>query len=116
MEYPLTENELRTIDDQLKKAEVVFTWQKENCWDYTEQVKTIVRHLEQRVQQSKENIKTIQQIMNAWTEHTLFSRKDDKKAALLNLEDKGDRIAKKYKLLQEDSIRIHKLVEVISTF
>uniref|UniRef100_A0A7M4FBW4 Dynein axonemal heavy chain 11 n=1 Tax=Crocodylus porosus TaxID=8502 RepID=A0A7M4FBW4_CROPO len=111
VEYPLIENELKTIDDQLKKAEVIFTWQKENCWDYTEQVKTTVHHLEHRVQQSKDNIKTIQQIMNAWTEHTLFSRKDNKKQALLNLEDKGDRIAKKYKLLQEDSFRIHKLVE-----
>ncbi|XP_039379207.1 dynein heavy chain 11, axonemal isoform X1 [Mauremys reevesii] len=111
VEYPLIETELRAIDGQLREAEEVFTWQKENCWKYIEQVKATVYGLEQRVQQSKENIKTIQQIMNAWAEHTLFSRKDDRKDALLSLEDKEDRLAKKYKLLKEDGYKIHQLAE-----
>lgn len=114
VEYPLIETELRAIDDQLREAEEVFTWQKENCWRYIEQVKATVYDLEQRVQQSKENIKTIQQIMNAWAEHTLLARKDNRKDALLSLEDKEDRLAKKYKLLKEDGYRIHQLAEVIS--
>ncbi|EMP26627.1 Dynein heavy chain 11, axonemal [Chelonia mydas] len=111
VEYPLIETELGAIDDQLREAEEVFTWQKENCWRYIEQVKATVYDLEQRVQQSKENIKTIQQIMNAWAEHTLLARKDNRKDALLSLEDKEDRLAKKYKLLKEDGYRIHQLAE-----
>uniref|UniRef100_A0A8C4YFM3 Dynein axonemal heavy chain 11 n=1 Tax=Gopherus evgoodei TaxID=1825980 RepID=A0A8C4YFM3_9SAUR len=111
VEYPLIETELKAIDGQLRETEEVFTWQKENCWKYIEQVKAAVYDLEQRVQQSKENIKTIQQIMNAWAEHTLFSRKDDRKDALLSLEDKEDRLAKKYKLLKEDGYKIHQLAE-----
>nr|XP_032639292.1 dynein heavy chain 11, axonemal isoform X5 [Chelonoidis abingdonii] len=111
VEYPLIETELGAIDGQLRETEEVFTWQKENCWKYIEQVKARVYDLEQRVQQSKENIKTIQQIMNAWADHTLFSRKDDRKDALLSLEDKEDRLAKKYKLLKEDGYKIHQLVE-----
>uniref|UniRef100_A0A8C3IDJ0 Dynein axonemal heavy chain 11 n=1 Tax=Chrysemys picta bellii TaxID=8478 RepID=A0A8C3IDJ0_CHRPI len=111
VEYPLIETELRAIDGQLREAEEVFTWQKENCWKYIEQVKATVYDLEQRVQQSKENVKTIQQIMNAWAEHTLLSRKDNRKDALLSLEDKEDRLAKKYKFLKEDGYKIHQLAE-----
>uniref|UniRef100_A0A8C8VJF2 Dynein axonemal heavy chain 11 n=1 Tax=Pelusios castaneus TaxID=367368 RepID=A0A8C8VJF2_9SAUR len=111
VEYPLIERELIAIDDQLRDAEEVFTWQEENCWKYIEQVKATVYDLEQRVQLSKENIKTIQQIMNAWAEHTLLSRKDNRKDALLSLEDKGDIFANKYKLLKEDGYKIHQLAE-----
>ncbi|XP_074840744.1 dynein axonemal heavy chain 11 isoform X2 [Carettochelys insculpta] len=111
VEYPLIETELTAIDDQLREAEEGFTWQEENCWNYIEQVRATVYDLEQRVQQSKENIKTIQHIMSAWAEHTLLSRKDNRKDALLNLEDKGDRLTKKYKLLKEDGYKIHQLAE-----
>lgn len=112
-EYPLIENELRTIDDQLLEAEETFTWQKENYWEYTERMKLLVHDLEQRLQQSKDNIKVIQKIMNSWMEHPLFSRKDNKKEALLNMEDREDTLAKKFVTFQEDDFRIHKLIEVI---
>ena len=112
-EYPLIEKELRTIDDQLKEAEEICMWQATTCWDCTEQVKTSVCDLEQRVRQSKDNVRSIQGIMNAWMEHALFFRKG-KKEALLYLDDKGERLAKIYKMLQEDSYQIHHLVEVMA--
>ncbi|KAM7123899.1 LOW QUALITY PROTEIN: dynein axonemal heavy chain 11 [Ciconia maguari] len=108
--YPLIENELRTIDDQLKEAEEICTWQATTCWDCIKQMKTSVCDLEQRVQQSKDNVRSIQGIMNAWMEHALFFRKG-KKEALLYLDDKGERLAKIYKVLQENSYQIHHLVE-----
>ncbi|XP_062979874.1 dynein axonemal heavy chain 11 [Elgaria multicarinata webbii] len=111
VEYPLIEKELRTADDQLKEAEEVFTWQEENCWEYIEFVKAKVHDLEQRLQKSKDNVKIIQQILKCWMEQPLFSRKDNKKEALLNLEDKDDRLAKKFMSFQEDGYRIHRLVE-----
>ncbi|XP_075778340.1 dynein axonemal heavy chain 11 isoform X2 [Pelodiscus sinensis] len=111
VEYPLIETELRALDDQLREAEEVFTWQEENCWKYIEQVKATVNGLEHRVQQSKENIQTIQHIMNAWAEHTLLSRKDNRKDALLSLEDKEDRFTKTYKLIKEDGYKINQLGE-----
>ncbi|KAM6210848.1 LOW QUALITY PROTEIN: dynein axonemal heavy chain 11 [Sarcoramphus papa] len=78
-EYPLIEKELRTIDDQLKEAEEIRMWQATTCWDCIEQVKTSVCDLEQRVRQSKDNVRSIQGIMNAWMEHALFFRKGKKK-------------------------------------
>ncbi|XP_066487525.1 dynein axonemal heavy chain 11 [Tiliqua scincoides] len=110
-EYPLIEEELKTIDDQLLEAEETFTWQKENYWEYTEHMKAQVHDLEQRLQRSKDNIKVIQKIMKSWMEHPLFSRKDNRREALLNTEDKEDTLTKKFMAFREDNFRIHKLVE-----
>ncbi|KAM6276202.1 LOW QUALITY PROTEIN: dynein axonemal heavy chain 11 [Spheniscus humboldti] len=110
VEHPLTEKELRTIDDQLKKAEEICMWQATTCWDCIKQMKTSVCDLEQRVQQSKDNVRSIQGITNAWMERALFFRKG-KKEALLYLDDKGERLAKVYKMLQENSYQIRHLVK-----
>uniref|UniRef100_A0A8D2LWB0 Dynein axonemal heavy chain 11 n=1 Tax=Varanus komodoensis TaxID=61221 RepID=A0A8D2LWB0_VARKO len=111
VEYPLIEKWLRTIDDELMEAEETFTWQEENCLEYTEFVKAKVHDLEQRLQRSKDNVKAIQQIMKCWMEYPLFSRRDNKKESLLNLEDKEEILAKKFLSLQEDGYRIHRLIE-----
>ncbi|XP_030057583.1 dynein axonemal heavy chain 11 [Microcaecilia unicolor] len=112
VECPLIEDDMKIISEQLKEAEESLTWKEANCWDYIVRVKNLVHDLEQRFQQSKDNVSVVQQIMMRWTEQSLFSRKDNRKDALLNLEDKGDRVAKKYKLIQEDGYKIQKLVEV----
>lgn len=113
VEYPLIETELRTVDDLLMEAEETFTWQEENCWEYIEYVKATVYDLEERLQRSKDNIKAIQQIMKGWMEQLIFNRKDNKKEAFLNLEDKEDRLSKKFLSLQEDGCKIHTLAQVI---
>lgn len=115
VEYPLIEKELIAADNQLKEAEEKLTWQKENCWEYIEFIKAKVHDLEQRLQKSKDNIKTIQQIMQSWMEQPFFSRKDNRKEALLNLDDKENKVAKKFMSFQEDGYKMHKLVEVISS-
>lgn len=114
MEYPLIEKELNTADDALMVAEVALTWQEDNCWEYIEFLKAKVHDLEQRLQRSKDNIKVIQQIMKDWMEHTLFSRKDNRKEALLNLEEKEDRLSKKIASFKEDGYKIHSLIKVMT--
>lgn len=113
VEYPLIETDLRTVDDLLMEAEETFTWQEENCWEYIEHVKATVYDLEERLQRSKDNIKAIQRIMKDWMEQPMFYRKDNKKEGLLNLEDKEDRLSKKFMSLREDGYKIHTLAQVI---
>lgn len=69
--------------------------------------------LELRVAQTQSNVRTIQQTMQTWAEWQLLSRREPRREAAFNLEDKGDLFAKKYKLIQEDGCKIHNLVEVI---
>ncbi|XP_064146127.1 dynein axonemal heavy chain 11 isoform X3 [Loxodonta africana] len=110
VEYPLIEDELKAVDDQLKEAVTSLTWQ-DDCWEYIEKVKTTASELEHRAQQTQSNVKVIQQIMRAWAECTLFPRKEHRKETSFALEDKSDLFAKKYKLIQEDGCKIHSLVE-----
>ncbi|KAM6142342.1 LOW QUALITY PROTEIN: dynein axonemal heavy chain 11 [Phoenicopterus ruber ruber] len=106
VECPRIEKELRTIDDQLKETEEICTWQATTCWDCIKQVKLSVCDSEP----SKDNVRSVQGITNAWMEHAISFRKG-KKEALLYLDDKGKRLAKIQKMLQEDCYQIHHLVE-----
>ncbi|XP_043921477.1 dynein axonemal heavy chain 11 [Protopterus annectens] len=112
VEFPLVEVEMKAIDEKLRAAEETITWRDQNCWPYIEEVKNTVYDLERRVQSTKDNTEMIQRIMRMWAEQTFFSRKDNKKEALLNLEDREERIAKRYRLIQEDGVKIHELVQV----
>ncbi|XP_041102237.1 dynein heavy chain 11, axonemal-like [Polyodon spathula] len=111
VEYPLIRAELRAIDEQLWAAEETLTWREQSCWEYVINMKDTVHDLERRVQRAKDNMETIQVMMSSWSEHALFSRKENKTDTLLSLEDKNDRVAKRYKLIQEGGEHIHKLIE-----
>uniref|UniRef100_A0A8C5QHE5 Dynein axonemal heavy chain 11 n=1 Tax=Leptobrachium leishanense TaxID=445787 RepID=A0A8C5QHE5_9ANUR len=111
VEYPLIKQDLMVINEQLKDAEELYTWNHDNCWDYIVSVKSIVHDLEKRVQQAKDNVASVLQIMKAWAEQALFLRKDNKRDALINLDDKTERINKKYELIREDGNTIQRLVK-----
>ncbi|KAG8573239.1 hypothetical protein GDO81_012334 [Engystomops pustulosus] len=111
VEYPLIKDDIAAIDKQLRDAEERYTWNSGDCWDYIVQVKSVVYDLERRLQKSKDNLTTMQQIMNSWAEQALFSRKDNKKESLINLEDKNERLSKKYKSIQEDGYKLRTLAE-----
>ncbi|XP_071071224.1 dynein axonemal heavy chain 11 [Dasypus novemcinctus] len=110
VEYPLVEDELKALDDQLKEAATSVTWQ-DDCWEYIQRMKMATSELERRVQQTQCNIKAIQQMMRTWAECTLLPRRDHRKETCFTLEDKGDLFTKKYRLIQADGCKIHNLVE-----
>ena len=55
-------------------------------WEYIESTRDKVRDLERRVRLAKLNVEQMQTIMKGWSQTPLFSRKEDKKDTLLNLE------------------------------
>ncbi|KAK1334847.1 hypothetical protein QTO34_004418 [Cnephaeus nilssonii] len=110
VEYPLIEDELRAVDEQLQAAAASLTWQ-DDCWGYIERVREATSELERRVERTQSNVRAIQQTMRAWAECTLLPRREHRREAAFTLEDKGDLFSKKYKLIQEDGCRIHSLVE-----
>lgn len=112
VELPLICSELEAIDTQLKAGEETMTWQSKNCWSYIIRVKDMVHDLTSRVQKTKENVGTIQLLMKTWSECPMFTRKDNKKDYLMYLDDREDRVAKRYKLIKEAGATIHILIEV----
>lgn len=113
VEYPLIEDELRALDEQLQAVVTSLTWQ-DDCWGYIEKVKTATSELERRVEHTQNNVTVIQQTMRTWAECTLLPRREHRRETAFTLEDKGDLFIKKYRLIQEDGRKIHSLVEVIA--
>ena len=81
-------------------------------WEYIEKTRDQVHDLEVRVQKAKDNVEEIQKIMTTWTKQPLFERKEDKYDTLLNLDDREDRINKRYAEVRTYGDKIHSLLKV----
>ena len=112
VEYPLIEGQLADLDTVLKRAEGDLNWNNDGVWEYIQQVRDQVRDLEKRVQQAKDNVDEIKKIMETWAKTSLFERKEMKEQALLGLDDRQDRLAKRYKEITDSGEKIHGLVKV----
>ncbi|KAM8734967.1 dynein axonemal heavy chain 11 [Acanthopagrus schlegelii] len=111
VELPLIRAELESIDMQLTRAESDLTWQDPDCWSFISTTKNLVHDLVCRVSRAKENCEVIQSVMKGWSKQVMFCRKDNKKGSLIQLEDREDRVNKKYSLMKKDSDCIHKLIQ-----
>lgn len=114
VELPLVRAELESIDLQLTRAESELTWQDLDCWSFISTTKDLVHNLVCRVTRAKENCEAIQSMMKGWSKQAMFCRKDNKKGSLIQLEDREDRVNKKYGSMKKDGDLIHKLVQVHS--
>lgn len=112
VELPLIKVEQESIDVQLTRAESDLTWQDPDCWSFISTTKDLVHNLVCRVSGAKENCEAIQSIMKEWSKKAMFSRKDNKRGSLIQLEDRRDRVNKKNEALKKDGDSIHKLIQV----
>lgn len=112
VEAPLMKKEMETLDRQIHRAETELTWQDQNCWNYICTLKDTVYQLERRLQKTKDNIEIIEVLMNGWSKQTMFCRKDHKKEAPLQLDDRAGRLAKCYSNFRKDGETIHNLLQV----
>ena len=73
----------------------------------------MVHHLEQNVQKAKDNVDTIRKLMQTWNKLPLFERKKEGKTDhMLSLDDRNDRINKRYNEIKEVGTKIHALLKV----
>ena len=111
VEYPLVEGQLQEIDVQLEQAEKQLNWNSEGVWEYIEKTREQVRDLEVRVQKAKNNVEEIQKVMLTWSKSPLFVRKEGKNESLLHLDDREDRLKKRYGEVESCGEKIHKLLK-----
>lgn len=112
VELPLIRAELESIDVQLTRAETDLTWQDLDCGSFISTTKDLVQDLVCRVSRAKENCNAIQSLMKLWSKQAMFCRKDNKRGSLIQLEDRGDRVNKKFSGTKKDGDSIHELVQV----
>ncbi|XP_063312141.1 dynein axonemal heavy chain 9 [Pelobates fuscus] len=110
VEFPLVEEQLKAIDIRLKNAEESLNWKTDGIWEYIQEVRDTVHDLERRVQKARDNVEEIQTIMKTWV-LPIFERKDGKRDSLLNLDDRTERLEKRYNLIRESGNKIHSLLK-----
>lgn len=76
-----------------------------------EKLQIPVQNLQQRMQNIQGNLSEIRDIMSLWAKQPLFERKDGKKDAVLCLDEKTDRIGKRYAEIKAVSEKIQTLLE-----
>ena len=111
MEFPLIKSQLEDIDTRLKEAETELNWSGD-VLEYINSIYKVVQDLEQRVQKAKDNVTSINEIMDVWAKSPIFDRKTDtKEPGLINLGDRADRLKKRYGLIEEGGAKIHQLIK-----
>lgn len=75
--------------------------------EYLMALREPVERLQIRMQQTQRNLNEIKTIMSAWSKVPLFERKDSKKDSVLCMEERNDRIARRYAEMEAASLRVH---------
>lgn len=81
-------------------------------WEYIQQTRDQVIELESSVQKAKNNVEEINRLMTTWSKAPLFERKEDKHDTLLNLDDRKDRLEKRYANISDIGSKVHALLQV----
>ena len=111
-EHWLIKDEIEELDELIEPAETTLTWNSEHIWPYVERLRNTANDLNSRVKQAQENVTKIRSIVSKWENEPLFVRiKDPKSEPLLNLEDREERKAKRYKEISEATLKIQALLE-----
>ncbi|KAL3316100.1 Dynein heavy chain 9, axonemal [Cichlidogyrus casuarinus] len=110
IEADLILNERTEIDEMLRKAESSLNWNGTSTWEFIEQIRNMIQGLHTRIVKTQDNVELIKKIMATWSKTSLFDRKEGKRESLLNLDDRKDRIAKRYNEVTDAGKRVMDLL------
>jgi phage shock protein A len=78
-------------------------------WEYIQKTRDQVIDLESRVQKAKDNVEEIKNLMSTWSKTPLFERKEEKYETVLNLDDRKERLEKRYTNIKDIVLLIQDL-------
>ncbi|XP_061390860.1 dynein beta chain, ciliary isoform X1 [Musca vetustissima] len=110
VELKMIEKEIRQIDDLVEVGINELVWNSEDILTYLNKLRQPVAALQNRMDHTQGNLKQIRDIMSVWVRQPLFERRDGKKDAVLCIDERPDRTAKRYAEIQEASEKIHELL------
>ncbi|XP_021270931.1 dynein heavy chain 17, axonemal [Numida meleagris] len=111
VELPLVAAELEAIDSRLSTAEQTLYWHHEGVMEYIQEMREILYDLNTRMQKAKINAENITQLMEECSATPVFERKDNKEAALLDLDGRASNVPRRYAAIREASSRIEAMVQ-----
>ncbi|EFA11309.2 dynein beta chain, ciliary [Tribolium castaneum] len=96
VEFNLIENEIAEIDELIIQGQNTLNWNSEGLWEYMTKLYNLVGNLQQNLQKCQENLNQIKNVLMPFARQPLFERKEGKKYAVLCIEEREERIAKRY--------------------
>jgi phage shock protein A len=81
-------------------------------WEYIQKTRDQVIDLESRVQKAKDNVEEIKNLMSTWSKTPLFERKEEKYETVLNLDDRKERLEKRYTNIKDIGKKLHAILQV----
>ncbi|KAM4626866.1 dynein axonemal heavy chain 11-like [Discoglossus pictus] len=111
VERDLIQEELKAIDEKLKPALSLITWQTEDLELYIQETRELVYNVHSRALKAKQNVEIIQWAMNRMRENSFVTRKNGKSVLLLGLVEK-QRTSKQHHIAEEVGKEIQELVQL----
>lgn len=76
--------------------------------EYLKKLREPVERLQLRMKKTQFNLSEIKRITSTWVKQPLFERKDGKKDSVLCLNERSNRVAKRYSEIETASTTVHK--------
>ena len=110
VEFNLIELEVARIDSLIRRGENDLKWSSDCLLDYMTEISNLVENLYKRVKSAQNNVEKIRTILEPWTKIPLIERKDRKKDTLLSIEERSEKVLKRYSEIRKGSEHIHLLL------
>ncbi|KAJ6635135.1 Dynein beta chain, ciliary, partial [Pseudolycoriella hygida] len=127
VELELIKSEIEAIDLSLEEGINNLTWNSDNVatqsdlapdgtmpsssiLDYLMKIRKPVETLQDRMNRTQTNLAEIRKVISCWVKIPLFERKDSKKDAVLCIDERFERITKRYADIREASKIVHRLL------
>ncbi|XP_049809049.1 dynein beta chain, ciliary [Schistocerca nitens] len=117
VEFALVRESVQEVDGLIAKGQSELTWDagpglyaSAKLWEYIEKLHGLVHNLEKRLQRTQDNVERMRAVLAPWSRSPVFTRRDGRKDALLSLDDRHERVHKRYAEIETASKEIHSLL------
>lgn len=111
VEFDLIELEVARIDSLISRGEDELCWRSDGLLEYITELGDLVKGLWKRMKSAQSNVKKIRNILEPWTKTPLIERKDRRKETLLALEDRSEKVSKRYAEITKAAEQIYSILE-----
>lgn len=111
VEFDLIELEVARIDSLISRGEDELCWRSDGLLEYITELGDLVEGLWKRMKAVQSNVEKIRNILEPWTKTPLIERKDRRKDTLLALEDRSEKVSKRYAEITKAAEQIHSILE-----
>lgn len=111
VEFDLIEMEVARIDSLISRGENELCWRSDGLLEYITELGDLVEGLWKRMKAAQSNVEKIGNILEPWTKTPLIERKDRRKDTLLALEDRSEKVSRRYAEVTKAAEQIHSILE-----